>query len=180
MDVYEEYEAGLEKIRHSPADRGTVELIVRRPRVDGREVVEECRIDTVEGLVGDSWKARGNRGTPDGSAKPATQVTIMNSRVIAIIAGDKERWPPAGDQLFVDLDLSCENLPPGTQLRIGDASVEISADPHTGCSKFQERFGQEALKFVNSEVGRQMNLRGVYARIVRSGVVCVGDIAAKI
>ncbi len=176
----EQLEAGLDEIRQSPRDCGAVKLIVRRPAENERELAERCELDTSVGLVGDNWQARGSRHTPDGSAMPDAQLTIMNSRAAQLVAQSVERWPLAGDQLYIDLDLSLDNLPPGTQLAIGSAIVEISALPHTGCKKFVNRFGSDAMKFVNSPVGRSLNLRGVNARVIRSGTVRVGDIASKI
>jgi MOSC domain-containing protein YiiM len=175
----EQLVAGLEAIRQSPRDHGTVRLIVKRPAVDVRERTEACQLDTAVGLVGDNWQARGSRHTPDGSAEPDAQLTIMNARAAQLIAGEIERWPLAGDQLYIDLDLGLENLPPGTQLTIGTAAVEITALPHTGCKKFVARFGVDAMKFVNSPTGRSLNLRGVNARVIRNGTVRVGDRATK-
>jgi MOSC domain-containing protein YiiM len=169
----EELEAGLEAIGGSPKDRGVLELIVRRPQSGVRELLELGELDPAEGLVGDNWRARVAMPNPE------TQVNVMNSRVIALVAQDRGRWSLAGDQLFVDLDLADENLPPGTHLEIGTAVIEVSAEPHTGCRKFVERFGVEAMKFVNSPVGRRLRLRGLNARVLRAGVVRVGDFARK-
>lgn len=179
----EELQAGLDVIRSSPPDRGLLRLIARRPRVDQREVLREAVLDVDLGLVGDNWKARGYRKTPDGSAHPDMQLNIMNARAAALVAGrgaPTERWALAGDQLYVDLDLSGANLPPGTRLAIGDAVIEVTAEPHTGCKKFVARFGLEAMQFVNSPVGRELNLRGINARVVRNGTICVGDVVAKL
>ncbi|HXJ76584.1 MAG TPA: MOSC domain-containing protein, partial [Candidatus Dormibacteraeota bacterium] len=132
------------------------------------------------GLIGDNWKARGSRSTPDGSANPEMQLNVMNARVIELLAQDKERWALAGDQLFVDFDLSQINAPPGTRLALGSTVIEISALPHTGCQKFRARFGPAALRFVNSPEGRQLRLRGVNARIIQPGVVRVGDVVKKL
>jgi MOSC domain-containing protein YiiM len=148
-----ELEAGLDLIRQSPADHGTLELIVRRPQLDEREILESGELDLETGLVGDGWQARGSSRTPDRSAHPGMQITIMNARAIALIAVEKKRWPLAGDQLYVDLDLSEANLPPGTRLALGEAVLEVSEIPHTGCAKFIARFGAEAQKFVNSPAG---------------------------
>jgi hypothetical protein len=158
-------EAGLEDIKQSPKTAGALRLIVCRPRVESRETLHEGRLDEVTGLAGDSWLQRGSSKTADGSANPEMQITLMNARAIALVAGSLERWPLAGDQLFVDLDLSNTNRPAGSQLRVGEAIIEITAPPHTGCAKFKERFGPAALAFVNSPVGRELNLRGVHARI---------------
>lgn len=170
-----ELEAGLDEIRRSPKDTGTVELIVRRPQEDEREVLQEAEIDLTVGLVGDDWKSRGSHSTPDGSARPDTQITIMNSRTIALVAQSKDRWPLAGDQFFIDLDVSEENLPAGTRLAIGSAVIEVMARPHTGCKKFAQRFGLDALQFVNSPLGKQLNLRGRNTIVVQPGVIHIGD-----
>ena len=173
-------EAGLDTIRQAPADNGSVELICRRPETEQRELVDEALLDTERGLVGDNWLARGSKATEDGSAHPLMQLTLMNVRSAALIAGAPERRQLAGDQFFVDLDLSVENLPPGTRLRLGEATIEITEIPHRGCGKFSARFGVDALKFVNSEVGRALNLRGVNARIAEGGLVRLGDTIAKL
>jgi hypothetical protein len=172
-------EAGTDAIRGAPADGGRVELIVRRPGVDSREVIGVATLDEREGLVGDCWRTRGSGATVDGSANPDTQITLMNARSAALIAGDQQRWPLAGDQLYVDFDLSAANLPPGTQLQIGSALLEVTAEPHRGCGKFARRFGVDAAKFVNSRVGRELNLRGINARIVHGGTVRTGDPIVK-
>jgi len=176
----EELEAGLEEIRRSPKDEGRLDLIVRRPRVDEREVLTEAELNLSEGLVGDNWKERGSSRTPDRTAHPEMQLNIMNSRVIALVAQSRERWPLAGDQLYLDLDLSEENLPAGTHLSLGSAVIEVTAQPHTGCKKFVARFGMEAMAFVNSPLGKQLHLRGINARVVEPGVIRVGQSAKKI
>ncbi len=172
-------EGGLPHIREAPTDHGTLELIVRRPDVEQREVVEQVELDPEVGLVGDNWRARGSSSTPDGSAHPERQITVMNARVAGLLAGDPDRRPLAGDQLYVDLDISIENLPPGTRLRIGDAVIEVTEPPHTGCAKFSRRFGVDALRFVNSPEGRRLRLRGLNARVVEGGTVRLGDPVRK-
>ncbi len=173
-------EAGLDNIRGAPRAEGRVELIVCRPTPGARRVLDEASLDTTAGLVGDGWLARGNRHTPDGSANPAEQLTLMNARAAALIAGPVDRWPLAGDQLYVEFDLSGEHLPPGTRVAIGTAVVTISEEPHTGCAKFSQRFGRDALRFVNSPAGRALNLRGINTKIVESGIVRVGDTIRKL
>lgn len=169
----QELEAGLAEVRMSPAERGVVELIVRRPDVGEREVVDTGVIDTELGLEGDSWSTRGT------SPNPKAQITLMNSRSAALIAGTRERWPLAGDQFFVDLDLSAENLPPGTRLRIGGATVEVTDMPHRGCGKFIAHFGESAREFVNSTTGVALNLRGINAMVIAGGTVRPGDAVVK-
>ena len=176
----EELEAGLDDIRRSPKDEGALELIVRRPSVGERESLAEGELDVAQGLVGDTWSTRGSRRSKDGLAHPEMQINIMNARVIALVAQARERWHLAGDQLFVDLDLSVENLPPGTRLAVGSAVIEVTPEPHTGCEKFVSRFGVDAMKFVNSPLGRRLNLRGVNAKVVQPGVIRVRDVAKKI
>ena len=172
-------EAGLDHVRAAPRDSGMLELIVRRPRVGEREVVEQAELDPAIGVWGDNWHARGDFRTRGGPPDPEAQITIMNARVAALVAQARDRWPLAGDQLYVDFDLSGAHLPAGTRLAIGDALLEVSAQPHTGCAKFVSRFGVAAMKFVNSPVGRELNLRGINARVLRAGTVRVGDTIRK-
>ncbi|MFN8413651.1 MAG: hypothetical protein U0Z26_14800 [Anaerolineales bacterium] len=176
----EELEAGLEQIRSSPKDNGTLELIVRRPQIGEREALQEGELNIIDGLIGDNWKARGSSRMEDGSAHPDMQLNIMNARTIALLAQQKERWQLAGDELFIDMDLSEENLPAGTKLAIGEAIIQVTAEPHNGCKKFSERFGQDAIKFVNSPVGKQLHLRGINAKVIQNGKIRVGDTARKI
>ncbi len=175
-----ELEAGLKNIRQSPTDTGVLALIVRRPQVEAREVLEVGELDLVEGLVGDNWKTRGSSLTADGSAHPDMQLNIMNARVIALLAPKKDRWALAGDQLYMDLDLSAENVPPGTRLSLGKAVIVVTDQPHTGCKKFAARFGLDALKFISSPVGKQLQLRGINAKVIRSGAIRIGDTVEKI
>jgi hypothetical protein len=165
----------LDEVRQSPSEEGSVELIVRRPAPLEREVVEEAELDLTEGLVGDCWRTRGSSRTPDGSANLDAQLTLMNARAAALLAGAREKWPLAGDQLYVDFDLSPASVPPGTRLELGSAVIEVTAAPHTGCGKFLKRFGIDAQKLVNSVEGRELNLRGINAKIVTPGTVRAGD-----
>ena len=178
--TFEALEAGLDDIRQSPRSVGALKWIARRPEVEAREVLREATLDPAHGLMGDNWKARGSRHSPDGSAIPELQLTLMNARVIALVAQDPSRWALAGDQLFVDFDLSEDNVPPGTRLTIGAAVIEVSALPHLGCKKFAARFGADAMKFVNSPEGKRLHLRGVNAKVVQAGVVRVGDEVRKL
>ena len=170
----DELEASLDHIRQAPVDHGTLELVVRRPAVDEREVLPTGRLTQEEGLEGDNWNQRHYPKAPDGPP-PDTQLNIMNARAAAAVAGSIDRWPLAGDQLYIDLDLSTETLPPGTRLALGEAVIEVTAEPHTGCGKFSARFGVNALHFVNSPTGRTLNLRGINARVVKSGTIRQGD-----
>jgi hypothetical protein len=174
-----ELEEGLATIRQAPKTEGVLEMIVRRPRLGEREILDAGELDVSDGLVGDTWKARGSSRTADGSPHPGMQLNIMSARAAALVAQEKSRWPLAGDQLFIDLDLSAANVPPGTRLAIGSAIVEVSEEPHTGCGKFVTRFGADAMKFVNSPIGRELGLRGINARVVQSGRIRVGDVARK-
>lgn len=176
----EELEAGLHEICRAPRTDGTLEMIVRRPRMGEREVLAEADLDLAVGLVGDNWKSRGSRSMADGSANPEMQLNLMNARVIALLAQTRERWALAGDQLFVDLDLSEDNLPAGTRLAIGSAMIEVTPVPHTGCVKFVQRFGSEAKEFVNSPTGKLLRLRGLNAKVVQPGTIRVGDTVQKL
>ncbi|MEM8964237.1 MAG: MOSC domain-containing protein [Acidobacteriota bacterium] len=175
-----ELEAGLAHILRSPKNQGVVEMIVCRPAVDQRRVLEAGELDLEQGLVGDNWQHRGSSKTPDRSAHPEMQLNLMSSRVIDLVAGTKERWPLAGDQFLVDLDLSQENMPPGTQIEIGSALIEVTAMPHKGCKKFVARFGLDAMRFISSERGRRLNLRGINAKVVKPGIVRAGDSINKL
>ena len=178
--THAELEAALSAALTSPKDEGTLELIVRRPAPGRRDVQEAGELDLTTGLVGDTWNIRASTRTPDGSPHPDMQINVMNSRVIAMIAGEKSRWGLAGDQLYVDYDLSAENVPAGTQLAIGTAVIEVTAQPHTGCIKFVQRFGVDAMKFVNSPQGRALHLRGINARVVVPGRIHTGDRVRKL
>jgi MOSC domain-containing protein YiiM len=177
----QQLEAGLGSVRAAPVDTGTLELIVRRPDVEERELLESGVLDLSEGLMGDSWIRRGSSRTADGGPSPDAQVTIMSARAARLVAGgdDRKRWAMAGDQLYVDLDISHANLPAGTELAIGEAVLEVTKEPHLGCGKFSHRFGVDALKLVNSHQGRALRLRGLNARVVQPGAVATGDAVSK-
>jgi MOSC domain-containing protein YiiM len=175
-----ELEADLDRIRTGPAEAGTVELIVRRPAEERRELLEVGELDLDRGLVGDMWSRRPSSSTDDGGPNPEAQVTVMSARAAALVAGDdRADWAQAGDQLYVDFDLSQENLSPGTLLKVGEAVLEVRELPHLGCGKFARRFGVDALKLVNSDEGRALRLRGVNTRVVEPGAVRPGDRVAK-
>jgi hypothetical protein len=176
----DELMAGLDEIRSAPKDEGVLQLIVRRPQIDARELLEEGELHLAEGLVGDSWIRRASSRTADGSPHPDMQINIMNARVTALVAHHKSRWHLAGDQLYLDMDLSAENLPAGTQLAIGSAVIEVTPPPHTGCKKFMARFGLDAMKFVNSAIGKELHLRGINAKVVQPGMIRVGNVAKKL
>jgi MOSC domain-containing protein YiiM len=176
----EELREGLSEIRRSPKDRGTLRGIVIRSETDARSALPQCELSPELGVHGDNWAKGCWMSLPDGRPHPDVQVTIMNARTIALIAQDEARWPLAGDNLFIDLDLSADNLPPGTRLSVGTALLEITAVPHKGCSKFAARYGINATRFVNSRDGLRLHLRGIYARIVERGVITVGDMVEKL
>ena len=166
-------------IGDSPLDNGILEMIVCRPAAGERMVLAEGVLDATHGLRGDSWETR-SAGTPDGSPDPLRQLTVLNSRVIAAIAGDRDRWQLAGDQLIIDLDLSIDNLPAGSRLQIGETVAEVTEPPHTGCAKFAGRFGADALAWANGGVGRQQRRRGMHVRVLVSGTVHQGDAIRKL
>ena len=172
--------ARLDDIHQSPKATGVLELIVRRPQTETREVLDVGELDLIEGLVGDNWQQRGSSQTADGSAHPDMQLTVTNARLMALVAQEKQHWPIAGDQLYIDFDLSVDNVPPGTRLSLGAAVIQITEPPHTGCKKFAARFGLDALKFISSPVGKQLQLRGVNAKVIRPGAIRVGDAVKKL
>lgn len=176
----EELQAGLDYILGSPQDNGTLECIVIRPDHGVRESLVSCDLSLEKGAHGDHWAKGCWMSTEDDKPHPDVQICIMNARCIEVIAGEKENWPPAGDNLFLDIDLRPDNMPPGTRLAIGSAVLETTAVPHNGCASFVERFGKPAVVFVNGPKGRSMRLRGIYARVVQDGRVSVGDTVTKI
>ena len=176
----DELEASLDHLRAAPADLGRVDLVVRRPAPGEREVLDAGELHPDHGLVGDNWAARGSRRTDDGAAHPDMQLNVISARISHLVAVDPERRALAGDQLHIDLDLSADNLPPGTRLALGTAVIEVTDIPHTGCAKFVDRFGREAMRFVNSPHGRALRLRGLNARVVVAGTVRPGDEVRKL
>jgi hypothetical protein len=179
-DLDRDLDQHLPNVRLAPRDVGRVELIVQRPRVDERVVVAEGVLDAASGLIGDRWVHHRSSSRPDAPPDPAVQLTLMSTRVLAAIEPDQSRWPLAGDQLYVDFDLSTDHLPVGARVAVGEAEVEVSAQPHTGCSKFSARFGSDALRWINNPTGRSLRMRGVNCRIIRGGTVRVGDMIRKL
>jgi hypothetical protein len=176
----EELEAAVDDLRGAPRERGTVELIVCRPAVGERSILDEAALDPEAGLTGDNWRRRPSRSTPDGKADPAKQITVINDRLARLLAGGEDGREEAGDQLYVDFDISVDHLPAGTRVQVGEAVIEISEAPHTGCAKFSSRFGPDAMRFVNSPVGRELRLRGLNARVVVPGPIRRGDAVVKL
>lgn len=175
-DLERTFDDSLHDVRAAPADQGRVELIVRRPADGARDILDEARLDPGSGLVGDRWVTHHGH-------EPiylAAELTVISTRVLAAIEPDRDRWPLAGDQLYVDLDLSAENLPAGSRLSVGTAVIEVSETPHTGCAKFSSRFGSDALRWINSPTGRAHRMRGLNAWIVRGGTVKPGDTIRKV
>ncbi|MBL7811273.1 MAG: MOSC domain-containing protein [Bacteroidetes bacterium] len=171
-----ELESVLWEISKSPSDSGVVHMLVRRPAENDRELLSVALLTANAGLEGDNWKHKPSSSSADGGPHPLKQITNMNSRAIQAIAGNQEFWPLAGDQIYADINLSYLNMPPGTLLQAGTAVLEVTEPPHRGCKKFAERFGQDAMRFVNSEQGRALNLRGINCRVVQDGVVKTGDL----
>lgn len=176
----DELNVGLDEVNRSPKAEGVLDMIVRRPLVGEREIVETAELDEAQGLVGDNWRERGSSRTADGSAHPEMQLTLMNTRAADLVAQDVARRTLAGDQLYVDLDLSEENLPAGTQLAIGRAVVEVTPVPHTGCKKFAARFGQDAVAWVSTPQGKALRLRGVNTKVIVPGTIRTGDTVRKL
>jgi MOSC domain-containing protein YiiM len=166
----------LDQVHSAPSNDGRLDLIVRRPARDERETLDEADLDLELGLVGDRWATRQIDKTP---AYLAAQLTVISTRLLATIEPDRARWPLAGDQLYVDLDLCEQHLPAGSHLAIGSTLIEVSDEPHTGCAKFSARFGSEALRWINSPIGRAHRLRGLNARVLRGGTVRVGDVVRR-
>lgn len=175
-----ELQAGLPHILDSPKDDGVLEAIVIRPASGERHDLQSCEISLEGGAHGDHWAKGCWMSTEDGKPHPDVQICIMNARCIALVAHERARWPLAGDNLLIDIDLRPENLPPGQRVAIGTAIIEISPVSHTGCESFVERYGRAAVVFVNAPKGKALRLRGVYARVVQDGRVTVGDRVVKV
>ncbi|MGD8310568.1 MAG: hypothetical protein PVG98_14120 [Chromatiales bacterium] len=176
----DELNAGLPEILASPKDHGTLRAIVVRPARGERRDLESCEISLAGGTHGDHWAKGCWKSTEDGSPHPDVQICIMNARCIQLIAQERDNWPPAGDNLFIDMDLTPDNTPPGTRLAIGTAVIEITDTPHNGCADFIRRCGRDACVFVNTGEGKRLRLRGIYARVVQDGRVAAGDRVRKL
>jgi hypothetical protein len=169
-------EAGLCGVLDSPRDEGTLEAIFVRPREGRREALVSVEVSPEGGVAGDRWATDHWQKLPDGRPDPLSQVSLMNARILRLVAGGDDAMCLAGDNLIVDMDLSAVHLPAGSRLRIGrDVVLELTAQAHTGCAKFERRYGTDARAFINSPTGRSLNLRGRYARIVQGGTIRVGD-----
>ena len=162
-----ELKAGLLALPASPKDAGRLMLIVRRLADGTRETLESVHLSPEEGVPGDGWNRRPPRN-------PEAQLAVMSHAAAELIANGQE-LTVFGDNLFVDLDVSAENLPVGTRIQVGDAIVEVTPKPHNGCSKFRERFGQDALDFVGAPPTRHRNLRGIYWKVIEAGVASIGS-----
>ena len=173
-------QAGLPGILASPVDNGVLRAVVIRPGPGTRTDLESCDLSLAGGAHGDAWANGCWKSTDDGRPHPDVQICIMNARCIETIAGERANWSPAGDNLFVDLDLTPENLPAGQRLGIGTAIIEVTDTPHNGCANFTRRYGRDATIFVNKGEGRTLRLRGIYARVVQDGRVSVGDRVIKV
>ena len=176
----EQIVGGMSHVTASPADGGRLELIIVRPAEGERVLPESVRVSPEQGVEGDKWRHSRGHDTPDDGPDPRTQVTLMNARILRLISGEEGRMPLAGDNLIVDLDLSDENIAPGQRLSVGEAVLEVTEVPHNGCGAFLDRYGKDAVKFVNSPEGKRLHLRGLHAKVITAGVVSVGDEVRKV
>jgi len=176
----DELMAGLPEILAAPQDEGILRAIVIRPTKGERIERDSNEMSFAQGMHGDHWANGCWKTTADGKPHPDVQICIMNARCIQLIAQDHANWARAGDNLFIDMDLTPRNTPPGTRLRIGAAIIEVTDTPHNGCAAFIERYGRDACVFVNMGEGGRLRLRGIYARVVQDGRVSVGDKVVKL
>lgn len=177
----DELDAATEHVLASPKEKSVLQIIVVRPKANERQTLERAELSPSGGIAGDRWSVDHWEHLPDGSPHPQSQVSLMNYRVLELIAGNSAAMPLAGDNLIFDLDLSEENLPAGSRLNIGSQVIlELTAVPHTGCGKFQKRYGKAAREFVNGDLGSKHSLRGRMATIVQAGTIAVGDRIEKV
>jgi len=167
-------------IAAAPKTAGRVDLIVMRPEENARILPEKIEVTAAQGVPGDHWKRGSGYVLEDGSGDPDAQICMTMSGIMRAIAPDPSTWPPAGDNLFLDMDLTPANMPPGTAFAIGTAEFVVTALPHNGCQKFIDRYGRDACLFVNTGVGKALRLRGIYARVTRDGTISVGDSVRKL
>jgi hypothetical protein len=169
-----ELDAVIDNVADAPSEVGSIELIVARPASGERMVLSEGELRPGIGLVGDNYLERGSSRPGGGAADPLGELNLMSARALEAVAGpDRADWPPAGDQLIVDFDLSEANCPAGTRLVVGSAIIEVTTKPHNGCAKFAARYGVDAARWINSR--RDLRLRGICAVVIDPGVVRVGD-----
>jgi MOSC domain-containing protein YiiM len=175
-----ELEQTLPTVLASPRDVGRLEVIVVRPTADERQTPASILITPERGVEGDHWLSDFPTDPTHNEMHLDSQVSLMNARFLRQIAVEEEAVCLAGDNLVVDLDLSEENLPAGSRLAIGDAvTLEITATPHTGCTKLAARYGQESRAFMNNPRGTALHLRGRYARVLTAGTATIGDTVRK-
>lgn len=183
-DTFRTRDALMEKLpgllAAAPKDEGRLDLIVMRPDAEARVLPERIEVTAGDGLPGDHWKHGAGNMREDGTADPDAQICIMMSGCIEAIAGPRENWAPAGDNFFLDMDLTPANMPPGTRFSIGTAEFVVTARPHNGCQKFIDRYGRDACLFVNTGAGKDLRLRGIYARVTKDGTVGLGDRVRKL
>lgn len=160
-------EAGFDGLRPPPGERGGLTAIARRSRDGSRELPVTAELSVADGLVGDAWSRRPPRD-------PNAQLTVMRQDIALLIANGQP-LSLFGDNLFVDFDISGAHLPAGTRLRLGECLVEVTPEPHNGCRKFRDRFGQDALRFTALRRIRPHNARGIHWRVIEGGIIRIGD-----
>ena len=167
-------------IEAAPKDTGTLDMIISRPDHGMRTQPQSVEVTAKSGVAGDHWSKGCWSSLSDGSPNPDVQICMMMSGVIGAIAGDRANWPAAGDNFFLDMDLTPANMPPGTRFAIGTAEFVVTDEPHNGCQSFIDRYGRDACLFVNTGRGKSLRLRGIYARVTKDGTVSVGDTVRKL
>lgn len=161
-----ELRAAWQDLPAQSADQGRLALICQRRPDGGRDTPDEARLTRAEGLVGDGWSRRPPRD-------PEAQIAVINHALAQLLANGQP-VTHSGDNLYVDLDLAAAHWPTGCRLQVGEAVVMVSPKPHNGCAKFHDRFGADALRFVQDSATRSRNLRGIYWQVVEDGRIWQG------